>query len=112
MIYQNLIFKFLFRHMNISKEEIEHLAKLARLELTLEEKKKYQEQLSLILGYFKKLEELDVSELQVNKTRKVRNILREDKVEECDKITQDKILKSAADVEDRQIKVKSILASK
>lgn len=98
--------------MIIPKNEIDHLAKLAKLELTLEEKSKYQEQLSLILDYFKQLEEVDVNQMQARQVKQARQVLREDKVDECDKITQDKILKSATDIEDRQIKVKSILSSK
>ncbi len=36
----------------ISKEEVEHIAKLARLELTESEVKKMQKDLSAILDYF------------------------------------------------------------
>ena len=45
--------------MKISKQEVEHVAKLARLELTDQEKEKLTDQLSNILTYVEKLNELD-----------------------------------------------------
>jgi aspartyl-tRNA(Asn)/glutamyl-tRNA(Gln) amidotransferase subunit C len=45
--------------MKLSREEVEHIAELARLALTEEEKVLYQEQLSAILDYFGRLQELD-----------------------------------------------------
>jgi aspartyl-tRNA(Asn)/glutamyl-tRNA(Gln) amidotransferase subunit C len=44
----------------LSKEETEHIAKLARLGLGGEEIAKYQKDLSAILGYIEKLQEVDV----------------------------------------------------
>ena len=43
--------------------EVEHVALLGRLELTGEEKKLYQEQLSAILEYAKKLDDLDTGDV-------------------------------------------------
>lgn len=45
----------------LDEKEIRHLAKLAGLELTSQEIKKYQEQLSETLDYVGNLKELDVS---------------------------------------------------
>jgi aspartyl-tRNA(Asn)/glutamyl-tRNA(Gln) amidotransferase subunit C len=47
--------------MKISKAEIEHIALLARLSLTDEEKEMFGSQLSSILDYVEKLNELDTS---------------------------------------------------
>jgi aspartyl/glutamyl-tRNA(Asn/Gln) amidotransferase, C subunit len=47
--------------MILTLEEVNHIANLARLNLTDEEKKKYQEQLSAILDYAARLQELDTS---------------------------------------------------
>ncbi|WP_309492091.1 Asp-tRNA(Asn)/Glu-tRNA(Gln) amidotransferase subunit GatC [Candidatus Hecatella orcuttiae] len=44
---------------HISKEEVEHVAWLARLELSEEEKELYTQQFNDILDYFQKLNELD-----------------------------------------------------
>ena len=47
--------------MALSRDQVEHVAKLARLSLTAEEAERYSGQLSSILGYIEKLQELDVS---------------------------------------------------
>jgi len=44
---------------NITIEDVEHTAELARLELSDDEKKKFAVDLDNILGYFKDLEEAD-----------------------------------------------------
>jgi len=46
----------------ITKEEVKHIANLARLGLTEKEIGKYQKDLSSIFDYFKKLEKVDVSQ--------------------------------------------------
>jgi len=49
--------------MSLTLEEVEHIAQLARLELTEEEAARYREQLSAILDYVAKLQELDTSDV-------------------------------------------------
>ena len=49
--------------MPLSQKEVEHIAKLARLELTEEHKALYREQLSHILDYIAKLRELDTTDV-------------------------------------------------
>lgn len=45
--------------MKLSKAEVEHIANLARLELTEAEKEQYRQQLSAILEHVARLQELD-----------------------------------------------------
>jgi aspartyl-tRNA(Asn)/glutamyl-tRNA(Gln) amidotransferase subunit C len=47
--------------MSLTIKEVNHIADLARLNLTEEEKRKYQEQLSAILDYAARLQQLDTS---------------------------------------------------
>ena len=47
--------------MKITKAEVEHVAKLARLELTEQEKETFTGQMDAILAYVEKLNELDTS---------------------------------------------------
>ncbi len=49
--------------MSLSQQEVEHIAKLARLELSDEQKALYREQLSAILDYIAKLRELDTRDI-------------------------------------------------
>jgi aspartyl-tRNA(Asn)/glutamyl-tRNA(Gln) amidotransferase subunit C len=45
--------------MPLSKEEVQHIATLARLELTAEELERYREQLSAIIDHVARLQQLD-----------------------------------------------------
>ncbi len=45
--------------MVLTREEVEHIAELARLALTGEEKERFREQLSAVLEYAARLKELD-----------------------------------------------------
>ena len=47
--------------MSLTIKEVNHIADMARLNLTEEEKRKYQEQLSAILDYAARLQQLDTS---------------------------------------------------
>ncbi len=49
--------------MSLTLEEVEHIASLARLKLTEDEKSKYRQQLSSILDYIAMLGELDTSSI-------------------------------------------------
>lgn len=49
---------------NTGEIDIEYVARLARIELTEAEKDMYSKQLGQILGYFKKLSEIDVSNVE------------------------------------------------
>ena len=49
---------------NTGEIDIEYVARLARIELTEAEKEIYSKQLGQILGYFKKLSEIDVSNVE------------------------------------------------
>ena len=49
--------------MPLSKEEVQHIASLARLELTAEEMDRYREQLSAILDHVASLQNLDTESI-------------------------------------------------
>jgi len=95
----------------ISKEEVQHIAKLARLGLTEEEIKKFQKELSPILDYIEKLKEVDISGVEpTSHSVRVENIMREDKVRLKDKSAdEEKLLELMPEKKERHLKVKSIL---
>jgi aspartyl-tRNA(Asn)/glutamyl-tRNA(Gln) amidotransferase subunit C len=65
--------------MELTLEQVEHIAQLARLTLSAEEKALYQEQLSAILAYFEKLQELDTEAISPTATvLPLRSVMRED----------------------------------
>ena len=63
-----------------SKETIEHIAKLALLDLSEEEKENLSKELGDILNYFKKLDNLDTSEIEptIHPIDGLNNVFRED----------------------------------
>lgn len=67
--------------MKITSEMVEHVAKLARLDLSQSEALKMESQLGDILGYIGLLEELDIAEVPpTSHVLDLANIMREDEV--------------------------------
>lgn len=67
--------------MSLSKQDVEKIAALARLELTGEEKDLYQDQLSSILEYAARLNQLDLDDVQSTASAvALQNVLRDDEV--------------------------------
>jgi aspartyl-tRNA(Asn)/glutamyl-tRNA(Gln) amidotransferase subunit C len=65
--------------MKLSKEEVLHIAKLSRIELKEEEVEKFREQLSEILTFVEKLNELDTEGIDPKfSVIPPENVLRED----------------------------------
>ena len=94
----------------LSKEEILNIATLARVGLTDEEVEKYQHDLSEILDYFKKLEELDVSGVEpIGHITGMQDVFRNDKHEDSGSLGKKSIVKNFPEEKDGQIKVKSVL---
>ncbi len=63
-----------------SKETIDHVSKLALLDLTDEEKEKFSKQLGDIISYFKKLNDLDTTNVKptTHPIEGLKNVFRED----------------------------------
>ena len=94
--------------MAISHEEVNHIALLARLELSGEEKKKYQQQLSDILDYVAQLQDLDTAEIApTSSVLPPRSQLREDEAQ--DSLSKSDVLKNAPNAENGQFRVPPVL---
>lgn len=94
--------------MPLTLAQVEHIAELARLELTAEEKALYREQLSAILDYAAILQRVDTSAIPPTTTvLPLRNIMREDRVEPS--LPLEDVLANAPDVEDGCFRVTAIL---
>jgi aspartyl-tRNA(Asn)/glutamyl-tRNA(Gln) amidotransferase subunit C len=82
--------------MKITKEEVDKVAKLARLEFTEEEKGKFTSQLNSILEYFDKLGELDTRGVEATShASAINNVFRDDEVESS--ISKEESLMNAPD---------------
>ena len=91
----------------ISKEEVKHITKLSRLELTENEIKKMQKDLSKILDYFDLLKKVPKSALRTRIPVKRLGTLRKDEAKHSQ--LSDKIVGLALNKKDGYIRVKSIL---
>ena len=92
----------------ISKEEVEHIAKLARLELTDKEVEKMQKDLSEILDYFDLLKKAPSPEKYVNAVEGLRSVRKDETIQKDDSVAE-KLIAAAPDKKDDYIKVKTIL---
>lgn len=67
--------------MRITREEVDHVASLARLGLSAEERERMREQLSSILAYVETLNELDTSQVPPSaQVIRFENVTRPDEV--------------------------------
>ena len=91
----------------ISKEEVKHVAKLARLELTDEEVEKYSKQLGDILRHVEQINEVDTKGVEpMPHAIPVYNVMREDVVKYEE--TKEELLKNAPYEEDGFFRVPKI----
>jgi aspartyl-tRNA(Asn)/glutamyl-tRNA(Gln) amidotransferase subunit C len=85
--------------MKISKEEVEHVAKLARLEITDAEKEAFSQQLSGILTYVAQLETVDTTGVDPTATVvEQTNVFRDDAVRPS--LTAEEALRNAPESQD------------
>lgn len=95
---------------SLSKEDIEKLAKLARLELNEAEIDKYQKEFSEILSYVEQLSSVDTESVQPTyQVSGLSTVTRPD-VELDYGASQEKLLQNVPQTEGAQIKVKRMLS--
>ena len=92
----------------LSAKEVQHIATLARIDLTDSEVLKFKKELSSILGYFEILREVDTSLIEpMTHTVFVRNVSRKDSAKSYQEASR--LLKMAPATKGEHLKVKSIL---
>lgn len=78
----------------VTIKQVEHIASLAKLKFTEEEKKKLQGELNKILEYMDKINELDLKDVEpLENINDTENVFREDVAEKC--LTKEEALKNA-----------------
>jgi aspartyl-tRNA(Asn)/glutamyl-tRNA(Gln) amidotransferase subunit C len=99
--------------MALSKKDVEHVARLARLALSEEEKERYTQQLASILTYIEKMSALDTQNVPpTSHVLPLSNVWREDKVEPSTSETlgsPEDILANAPEREGSLFKVKKVI---
>ena len=94
--------------MALSREQVLHIAELARLKLTDEETDLFVEQLSAILDYAQQLNDLDTDAIPPTaQVLSLRNVMREDEPQPC--LTPEDALANAPARQDDYFQVRAIL---
>lgn len=90
--------------MSLTLQDVEHIAKLARLDLTAEQKERYRGQLEAILEHFTRLQELDTEDVPATASVSAEQMpLRKDKARPS--LPKDDLLKNAPDQDDGQFQI-------
>lgn len=91
---------------DITKEQVKHVAHLARLSFTEEEIDQLAVELNDIIKYAEQLNELDTENVEpTTHVLEIKNVMREDEPKKW--ITQEEALKNAPDAKDGQFRVPS-----
>ena len=94
--------------MSLSREQVQHVARLARVGITEEDIERFSHQLSDVLDYFERLREIDTENVPpTSHTLPLHNIMRED--EPQPPFSVDDVLANAPDREDGRLRVRAIL---
>ena len=94
--------------MSVSKKDVEHIAKLAKLKFDDKQKEKLQGELNKVLEYIDKLNELDLSNVEpLESINEAENVFREDEAKPG--VTKEEALKNAPDKTDNFFKVPKVL---
>ena len=89
-------------------EDVKHVAKLSRLGLTKEELEMYSDQLSSILDFVDKLNEINTENvLPTAQVTGLKNVLRKDKA--TPSLSQEEALSSSSHTENGYFKVKAVI---
>lgn len=94
--------------MKLSLDEVEHIAELARLRLSEDEKARYRDQLSEILDYAARLQAVDTSGISpTSSVLPARSVLRKD--EPRPGLSLEEVLRNAPETEKGQFRVPPVL---
>ncbi|MBH0231419.1 Asp-tRNA(Asn)/Glu-tRNA(Gln) amidotransferase subunit GatC [Halobacillus yeomjeoni] len=92
----------------ISKDEVKHVAHLARLAINEEEAETFTKQLDDIITYAEQLNELDTEGVEpTTHVLDLKNVMRKDEPKKW--VEKEDVMKNAPDQKDGQFKVPSIL---
>ena len=96
------------KNFKLSEKEVKHVAKLAKLDLTPQEVKKFQEQLSEVLSYMEILKEVKTEKIEpTSQVTSLENVFREDKTKTS--LSQKEVLSGVRQSYQGFFKIKRIL---
>ena len=94
--------------MGIDRAAVDHIARLARLDLSDAERQRMQTELAQILGHAERIQALDLDDVEpTSHSIPLSNVMRRDEVRPS--LTQEDALRNAPETEDGHIKVPRII---
>ena len=97
--------------MSVTIKDVEHVAKLARLEFNNAEKEKFTHQLNDILSYVEKLNEIDTSNVEpLSQVIESNNVFRKDETRPSS--PREDMLKNAPDHSEQFFKVPKVIGER
>lgn len=98
--------------MQLTREEIEQIATLARLELSEEEKTRYATQLSAVFQYIEMLNQVETNDVEETcQVTGLEDVVRIDEVKECDEERRKKLIELFPERKGNLLKVKAVFDS-
>ena len=95
--------------MQLTKKQVQNIAKLSRLSLSNEEIEFYQKDLSRVFAYVEILQEVDISRVEETcQVTGLEHVVREDKVIECSEETKKKLIDSFPKKMGKLLQVKGV----
>jgi aspartyl-tRNA(Asn)/glutamyl-tRNA(Gln) amidotransferase subunit C len=97
----------------LTPQDVLHVAKLAKIDLSQEEIKKYSEQLSSVVDYFSELSAVDTKNIEpTSQTTGLENVYREDKVSDNQSLSQEEATSGSDKTYNGYFKVPAILSGR
>lgn len=95
---------------DLTKKDVLHVAKLAKLELTEKEIEKFTPQLSSVLDHFSELSEVDTTEVEpTHQTTGLEDVFRKDEIKSENVLTAEEAISGTDKTHNNYFKVKAIL---
>ncbi len=94
----------------LNKDDVLHVAKLAKLDISEAEIEKYTSQLSSVIEYFSELNEVDTSGIEpTSQTTGLENVTRSDLVKEKNSLTQSQAISGTDKIHNGYFIVNAVL---
>lgn len=97
----------------LTKQDVKHVAKLAKLEITENEISKFSKQLSEIITYVEELNQADTANIEpTSQTTGLENVTRKDEITSEETLAQDEALSGSKKVHNGYFVVDAVLTQK
>jgi aspartyl-tRNA(Asn)/glutamyl-tRNA(Gln) amidotransferase subunit C len=97
----------------LTKVDVLHVAKLAKLDISEKEINKYTEQLAPVINYFSELSEIDTNDVEpTSQTTGLENVFRQDVIKGENSLNQDEAVAGSEKTYNGYFKVKAILSER